>query len=79
MGLGIVEGGRRWANKTLQPGPILLVSNFLAKVEALLNKTGKRMDNHVTTRRSRIDAALAAQLELLSGAVSGASTYRVHG
>ena len=32
-----------------------------------------------TTQRSRIDQALAAQLELLSGGVSGASTYRVHG
>jgi hypothetical protein len=37
------------------------------------------MDNYVTTRRSRIDEALAAQLEVLSGGVSGASTYRVHG
>jgi thiamine kinase-like enzyme len=37
------------------------------------------MDNRLTTRRSRIDAALAAQLELLNGGVSGASTYRVHG
>jgi thiamine kinase-like enzyme len=37
------------------------------------------MGNHVTTRRSRIDAALAAHRELLRGGVSGASTYRVHG
>ena len=37
------------------------------------------MDNYVTTQRSRIDEALAAQLELLSEGVSGASTYRVHG
>lgn len=37
------------------------------------------MDNHTTDRRSRIEEALAAQLELLSGGVSGASTYRVHG
>jgi hypothetical protein len=45
----------------------------------LMNSIGKRMSSHETTRRSRIDAALAAQLELLSGGVSGASTYRVHG
>jgi len=45
----------------------------------LMNAIGKRMSSHETTRRSRIDAALAAQLELLSGGVSGASTYRVHG
>jgi thiamine kinase-like enzyme len=37
------------------------------------------MSSHETSRRSHIDAALAAQLELLSGGVSGASTYRVHG
>jgi thiamine kinase-like enzyme len=37
------------------------------------------MGNHLTERRSRIDEALAAQLELLSGGTSGASTYRVHG
>lgn len=30
-------------------------------------------------QRWRIDQALAAQLELLSGGISGASTYRVHG
>jgi Ser/Thr protein kinase RdoA (MazF antagonist) len=37
------------------------------------------MDNYAITRRSRIAQALAAQLELLSGGISGASTYRVHG
>lgn len=31
------------------------------------------------TRRLRIEEALSAHLELLSGGVSGASTYRVHG
>jgi hypothetical protein len=61
------------------PERYLRLVDFLAKVEALLNETGKSMGNHVTTRRSRIDAALAAQMELLSGGVSGASTYRVHG
>src|SRR5687767_15954068 len=44
-----------------------------------MNETGQRVDNRLTTRRSRIDAALAAQLELLSGGVSGASTNQVHG
>ena len=33
----------------------------------------------MTTQPWRIDQALAAHLELLSGGVSGASTYRVHG
>jgi len=44
-----------------------------------MNETGESMDNHLTAQRSRIDEASAAQLELLSGGVSGASTYRVHG
>ncbi len=37
------------------------------------------MDNPEKTRRLRIEEALSAQLELLSGGVSGASTYQVHG
>jgi thiamine kinase-like enzyme len=37
------------------------------------------MNSPKTTRRSRIDKALAAQLQLLSGGVSGASTYLVQG
>ena len=37
------------------------------------------MDDPETARRSRIDEALSARLELLSGGASGASTYRVHG
>jgi Ser/Thr protein kinase RdoA (MazF antagonist) len=45
----------------------------------LINETGKRMDNHPTVQHSRIDAALAAQLEILRGGISGASTYRVFG
>ena len=44
-----------------------------------MNETGEGMGNHLTAQRSRIDEALAAQLELLSGGISGASTYRVHG
>ncbi len=39
----------------------------------------ERMNHQVTTQRSRIDGAFAAQLELLSGGLSGAATYRVHG
>ncbi len=37
------------------------------------------MDNVEKTRRLRIEEALSAHLELLSGGVSGAATYRVHG
>ena len=37
------------------------------------------MDNPEKTRRLRVEKALSAYLELLSGGVSGASTYRVHG
>jgi Ser/Thr protein kinase RdoA (MazF antagonist) len=37
------------------------------------------MDTPKKTQRLRIEAALSARLELLSGGVSGASTYRVHG
>lgn len=37
------------------------------------------MDDLKKTRRLRIEEALSAHLELLSGGVSGAATYRVHG
>ena len=37
------------------------------------------MDNVEHTSKWRIEEALSAQLELLSGGASGASTYRVHG
>lgn len=37
------------------------------------------MNDLERTRRLRIEEALSAHLELLSGGVSGASTYRVHG
>ena len=45
----------------------------------LMNNSGQGMNNRIITAYSRIDEALVAQLELLSGGVSGASTYRVHG
>ena len=37
------------------------------------------MDTGEKSRRLQIEAALSAHLELLSGGVSGAATYRVHG
>lgn len=46
---------------------------------ARMSETDRRMANHMAPRPSHIDAAVAAQLELLSGGISGASTYRYRG